>query len=384
MHAKIHKIYLDNAASTHVDETVVKAMLPFLTEKYGNASSLHSFGRDAKEALEEARLVIAKSLNAQPKEIIFTSGGTESNNLALQKIAYTHKNKGNHIITTKIEHDSVVKTCTFLENNCFIVTYLNVDNEGLVSVKELEKAITPKTILVSIIHGNNEIGTMQDLKSLYTICKKKGVYFHTDACQSYMKTPLSAHDADLISLNAHKLHGPKGVGALFVKEGTQIQPLMYGGGHERGLRPGTENVAGIVGFAKAVQLMNEKEITQMKKLRDYFIDSVVKEIRDCKVNGPRTLRLCNNIHLAFKHVEAESVLLHLDNYGIAVSTASACASQSLKASHVIDAIGLSEEYKHGTVRMSLSKYTTKEELDYTLKKLKEVVEKIRELNPLSV
>jgi len=376
-------VYLDNGATTVVDPEVIKVMNKYYSEEYGNASSTHHKGQEAKRALEEARTAIAKSIGAKDKEIYFTSGGTESNNFAIKGIAFANKDRGNHIITTKIDHDCVLNSCKWLETQGFKVTYLRVDKEGFVSTEALEKAITPKTILVSIIHGNNEIGTIQDLKSLYEICKKHKVYFHTDACQSYTKTELSAKHADLITLNAHKLHGPKGVGALYIKEGTKITPLAHGGGHERWMRGGTENIPGIMGFAKSVKLaMDSKHVKQMTKMRDYFIEELFK-IPDTTLNGPKgDKRLCNNINVSFRYVEGESVGSFLDAKGICTSTGSACSSHTLEPSHVIMALENNPERAHGSLRFTISRFTTKDELDFALKEVENTVNKLRKISPL--
>ena len=373
------KVYLDNAATTKVDEDVVEAMQPFFTEKYGNPSSIHSLGEESRQAIEEVREIIAKSIDASPSEIIFTSGGTEANNLALKGVT----NKGDHIITTKIEHDSVIKTCKWLESQGIKVTYLSVDEEGFIDLNELEKAIISETKLVSIIHGNNEIGTIQDLENIGKICKKHNILFHTDACQSYTKVELNVkkYNLDLVTLNAHKIHGPKGVGALFIKKGTKITSLAHGGGHEFGIRSGTENTPAIVGFAKAVELGIKEDVKQMIALRDYFIDELLK-IPDAKLNGSRENRLCNNINISFKYIEGESIGSFLDSEGISTSTGSACSSRSLEPSHVMMALENNPERAHGSIRLTISKYTTKEEIDFTLKEIKKTVEKLRKTSPL--
>jgi cysteine desulfurase len=378
------RIYLDNAATTKVDNEVVKAMLLFLVEKYGNASSLHSFGQEANAALEGSRSIIAKSLNALPEEIVFTSGGTESDNLAIRGIAYANRGRGNHIITSRIEHPAVLNTCRALEKEGFKVTYLDVDKFGLIDIKALEDSITKKTILVSIMHANNEIGTIQDVAKIGELCRRKGVYFHTDAVQSYTKVPIDAKklDVDLVSLSSHKLHGPKGVGALYVRKGTKIIPISAGGAHERKLRPGTENVSGIVGFAKAVEIAKEDDNKRMLKLRNRLVKELL-EIPHTNLNGHPSLRLCNNASISFHFVEGESLLMHLDAKGIAVSTGSACSSHELKASHVLLAIGLRHEIAHGTIRFSLSKYNTEKEIDYTINCVKEVVQQLRRISPLA-
>ena len=335
------EIYLDAGATTRVDPKVVAVMMKHLQQDYGNASSSHSVGQKAKSVLENSRRIIASSIKAKPEEIIFTSGGTESNNFAIKSIAFTNKNKGNHIITTKIEHDCVLNSCKWLEEQGFKVTYLDVDEQGFVAPEKLENAITDKTILVSIIHANNEIGTIQDLKVLGDICKKHKVYFHTDACQSFTKTKLNVKDfnIDLITINAHKIHGPKGVGCLFIKKGTNIKPWQHGGGHEFGLRSGTENVPAIVGFAEAVKLgMKKQYLVHMQNLRNKMIKELLS-IPDTKLNGPKEKRLCNNINICFKGIDAATLGAKLDNKGIASSLASACSTNSDKPSHVLKAIG---------------------------------------------
>ncbi|MBW2974815.1 cysteine desulfurase NifS [Candidatus Woesearchaeota archaeon] len=378
------KVYLDNGATTMVDKEVAKAIRAYLTGKFGNASSLHRFGQEAKSALEKGREVIAKRINAEPEEIIFTSGGTESDNLALKGVAYALRDKGNHIITTRIEHHAVERTCRFLEKEGFKVTYLDVDKDGFVDMEQLRKSITDKTMLVSIIHANNEIGTIQDIGKIGEICREKGVYFHTDAVQSFTKVPIDVKEQGitLASFSAHKIHGPKGIGALYVKKGTRIRPLMHGGSQENDLRPGTENTAGIMGFAKAAEMAGQEHCRKMEELRDYFIEKVEKEIPEVKLNGARKKRLCNNINITFKCIEGESLLLKLDDRGIAVSTGSACSSRELKPSHVLIAIGVPPAMAHGSIRFSLSRFTTKEELDYTVKNLKEVVAELRKISPL--
>jgi len=378
-------IYLDNAATTKLDPKVLKAMLPYFTEKYGNASSTHTKGREAREALERSRRIIAKSIGAKPQEIIFTSGGTESNNFALKAIAFNNKHRGNHIITTKIEHECVLQTCKWLETQGFKVTYLDVDKEGFVSPQDLEKAITDKTILVSIIQGNNEIGTIQGLKALGGVCGEHNVYFHTDACQSYTKTELNVNKMhlDLVTLNAHKIHGPKGIGALYIRKGTNISAWQHGGGHERNLRSGTENIHGIVGFAEAVKLgMNKKHIKHMTRLRDKLIEGVLS-IPGVRLNGPTgDKRLCNNANFAFKKIEGEAIGGYLDLKGVCSSTGSACSTHSLEPSHVLQAIGLSKIDANGSLRLSLSRFTTEEEIDYVLKVLPGIVKKLRMISPL--
>ncbi len=379
-------IYLDNAATTKVDDEVLKTMIPYFNEKYGNASSVHFKGQEAKEALEKSRKVIAKEIGAKNYEIIFTSGGTESNNFALKGLFFWNKenNTGkNHIVTTKIEHDCVRNTCKWLEKQGVRVTYLDVDEEGFVNLAELEGAITDETFVVSVIHGNNEIGTIQDLKAIGEVCKRKGVLFHTDACQSFTKVPINVkkQNLDLVTLNAHKIHGPKGVGALYIRASVKIVPLLHGGGHERGLRSGTENVSGIVGFAKAVSIANKKDIEKMIRLRNKLIEGILK-IPNTRLNGSREKRLCNNINISFNNIEGESVGGYLESLGICTSTGSACASHSLETSHVLKAIGLTPLQANSSLRLSISKYTTEEEINFVLEKLSKVVEKLRKISPI--
>lgn len=388
MFSKKLEVYFDNAATTRVDDKVVEAMLPYFIDKYGNASSQHIKGTEAKEALEKSRKIIAKSLGADSREIIFTSGGTESNNLALKGLFFwnqENKTGKNHIITTKIEHDCVINTCKWLETQGAKVTYLDVDSEGFVNPKDIEKSITDKTFLVSIIHGNNEIGTIQDLETIGKICKSKGVLLHTDACQSFTKVPMdvSKLNLSLVTLNAHKIHGPKGVGALYIKDGVKITTLAHGGGHERKLRSGTENIPGIVGFAKAVDIADKKDIKKMNEVRDKLIEGILK-IQNVKLNGPRgDKRLCNNINVSFNNIEGESVGGYLEQLGIYTSTGSACMSHSLEPSHVLKALGVTPVQSNSSLRVSISKYTTEKEVEYFLEHLPKIVEKLRKISPLA-
>ena len=381
----MRQIYFDNAATTRVDDEVLKTMLPYFTEKYGNASSTHFIGQEAKAAMERSRNIIAKAIGAKASEIIFTSGGTEANNFALKGTFFANYPRKNHIITTRIEHDCVLNTCKWLETQGAKVTYLDVDAEGFIDLKELENAITDKTIVVSVIHGNNEIGTMQDLEAIGKICKKKGVLFHTDACQSFTKVPIDVRkqNLDFVTLNAHKIHGPKGVGALYIKEGIKIVPLFHGGGHERKIRSGTENVSGIVGFAKAVEIANKKNVEKMEKLRDKIIERILA-IPNTRLNGSRENRLCNNINISFNNIEGEAIGGYLENFGIATSTGSACASHSLETSHVLKAIGLTPIQANSSIRISISKYTTEEEVDYLIESLQKIVEKLRRISPIQM
>lgn len=378
------QIYLDNAATTKVDEKVVKAMLPYFSEKFGNASSIHQKGQEAKNAMEGARKIIAKFIGAKTREIYFTSGGTEANNWALKGLFFENYPDKNHIITTKIEHDCVLNSCNWLEKQGATITYLDVDSEGFVDLEQLKDSITEKTFLVSIIHGNNEIGVIQDLEKIGKICKEKNVLFHTDACQSFTKIELDVKKMNLglVTLNAHKIHGPKGIGALYIRDRIKISPLFHGGGHERKLRSGTENISGIVGFAKAVEIASKKDIEKMKELRDKLIKEILK-ISGVKLNGAKgDLRLCNNINVSFGNIEGEAIGGYLEQKGIYTSTGSACASHSLESSHVLKAIGLPAVEANSSIRVSISKYTTEEESDYFLEALKKIVNKLRRISPL--
>ena len=385
------KVYLDNAATTKVDEKVVKAMLPYFTDKYGNASSQHLTGSDAKIALENSRKIIAKKINAKSSEIIFTSGGTESNNFALKGLWFSqieNKTGKNHLITTKIEHDSILQVCKWLEKRGCTVTYLDVDEFGFINLEDLENAINSKTFLVSVISGNNEIGVIQDIEEIGKICRGKKVLFHTDACQSFTKIDLNVkkQDIDLMTLNAHKINGPKGIGALYISEKIQngITPLLHGGGHEFKLRSGTENIPGIVGFAKAVDLVSKKDILKMEKLKNKLIEGLLK-IENVKLNGSLAegKRLCNNVNVSFMNIEGEAVGGYLESYGIFTSTGSACMSNTLKSSHVLKALGFGPLRANSSLRISLSKDNTEEEINYFLKRISGIVKKLRRFSPLS-
>jgi len=368
-------IYLDNAATTKVDKEVLKSMLPYFKELYGNASSHHSLGKDSRNAVEGIRKIIADSLNAKSEEIFFTSGGTESNNLALKWI-----DEG-HIITTKIEHESVLEVCKFLEGKGVNVSYLDVDADGLIDLKMLEKSIKKDTKLVSIIHGNNEIGVLQDVEKIGGICRKKEVLLHIDACQSFGKVPLNVKKlhVDLITLNAHKIHGPKGIGALYVRKGVKIKPLFHGGGHEQELRSGTENVPAIVGFGKAIQELNKKDVEKMDLLRDRLISKFL-EMDEVKLQGSRDRRLCNNVNIGFLGVDSEILESALDVKGIKVSSGAACSSHRLKKSHVLKALPGNDKYVENCIRFSLSKYNTKREIDQTFRIVRNLVERMRSVN----
>ena len=380
---KAKEIYMDNGATTKVDPKALEAMMPYFDKEYGNASSLHTLGSNAKNALEKARNAIAKSINAEPDEIIFTSGGTESDNLALKGIAFANKKKGNHIIATQVEHKAILNACKWLESQGFEITYLPVDKEGFIDDKKLEEALTNQTILVSIIHGNSEIGTIQDLEKLGAVCKKHKVYFHTDACQSYTKTEIDVkkQHLDLVTINSHKINGPKGVGALYIRKGISITPLLHGGDHEFKLRASTENIPGIVGFAEAVKLADKKHIDYMTKLRDKLIDGILR-IQKVRLNGPKgNERLCNNANFSFKGIEGESIVGYLDAEGVCSSTGSACSEKTLEPSHILKAIGLTNEEANGSIRLTLSRFNTEEEIDYVLKVLPEIVKKLRSISP---
>jgi cysteine desulfurase len=383
---KNKRIYLDHAATTPVDSEVLEVMKPYFSQKFGNASSLHSFGIEAREALEKARKKAAKFIGARPAEIIFTSGGTESDNLAIKGTALANKDKGNHIITSKIEHPAIRNPCNWLEKNGFRVSYLDVDAQGMVNPKDVEKEITKETILVSIMHANNEIGTIEPIAEIGKICKKHRVYFHTDAVQSFGKIPIDVRkmNIDLLSASSHKLYGPKGVGLLYIKQDVKIEPVQHGGGHEQSLRSGTENVVGIIGFTRAIELAEKimrKEADRQTKLRDKIIKEFSK-VDGAKLNGHQTNRLPNNVNFSFKGIEGESLLIRLNEKGIAVSTGSACSSKSLKPSQILTSIGLSDEQAHGSLRITLGKDNKEEDIDYVIKEIKKILNSLRKINPL--
>lgn len=386
MKGKEKRIYLDYAATTPVDKRVLKAMLPFFSEKFGNPASAHNFGQEAKQALDMARMVVAKDLGAEPKEIVFTSSATESNNLALKGVALANKEKGKHIIISLIEHDCVLNSANWLEKQGFEITRLNVDEHGLIDLEELKSAIRQETILVSIMHANNEIGAIQPIKEIGQICKERNIIFHTDAAQSFGKIPINVNEMniDLLTASSHKMYGPKGVACLYIRTGIEIEPIIHGGGQEIGLRSSTVNVAGIVGFAKAVELCKdeaEKESARLEKLRDKLISGVLKNIPHSYLNGPAFKRLPNNINLRFDFIEGESIVVLLDSYGIAASTGSACSSPKLQPSHVLLGLGLKPEQAHGSLRLSLGRWTTEKEIDYVLEVLPGIIKKLREISP---
>ena len=381
------RIYLDNAATTKTSQEVVDAMLPYFTENYGNASSIYEVGQRSKEAITTAREEIAKVLGAKTEEIYFTAGGSEADNWALKAAFEAYSQKGNHIITTKIEHHAILHTCEYLEKKGAEITYLDVDENGLVNLDELQKAIRPETILISIMFANNEIGTIEPIKEIGMIAKEHGVLFHTDAVQAFGQVPIDVDEMniDMLSSSAHKINGPKGIGFLYIRKGVKIRSFVHGGAQERKRRAGTENVPGIVGYgvaAKRAAETMEVRTAKERELRDYFIDRVLKEIPYVKLNGDPVKRLPNNINLSFRFVEGESLLIMLDMKGIAASSGSACTSGSLDPSHVLLAIGLPHEIAHGSLRLTLGEDTTKEDLDYTLEQLKEIIGKLRDLSPL--
>lgn len=379
--------YFDHAATTAVKEEVLKEMLPYFSINYGNASSIYSIGRNSKRALDNARMQVAIALNCSPKEIYFTGCGSESDNIALKGIAYANKHKGNHIITTKIEHPAILNTCKTLEKEGFIVTYLNVDENGFISIDELKSAITNKTILISIMFANNEIGTIQPIKEIGEIARLKQIYFHTDAVQAVgnVKIDVKEMGIDLLSMSAHKFYGPKGVGALYVKEGINFNKLQDGGHQEKDKRAGTENVAGIVGLGKAIEIAYrnfDKYNEKLTTLRDYYISQVEKKIPEVKLNGDRTKRLPGNANISFKGIEGESLLLNLDMKGICASSGSACSTGSLNPSHVLMAIGLPHEIAHGSLRTTFGDENTREDIDYLVESLVEIVAKLRDMSPM--
>jgi cysteine desulfurase len=384
---KMKRVYLDNSATTKVDDEVVNAMLPYFTEKYGNASSLYTLGREAHEAVEIARQQVASAIGANPAEIIFTSGGTEADNIAIIGSAMANRKKGNHIITSSIEHPAVLETCRHLEKEGFKVTYLPVTPEGIIRVDDVAAAITNETILITIMQVNNEIGSIQPIAEISKIAKEKGVKLHTDAVQALGKVKVNVNDlgVDMMSISGHKIHGPKGIGALYLRKGTQVRSLVYGGGHERGIRSGTENTPGMIGMGKACEIAMrdfDRNVAHMTRLRDKLMDGLLK-IEHSRLNGPRgALRSPNNVNISYSFVEGESMVLLLDMQGIEVSTGSACSSKKLEPSHVLLSCGLPAEEAHGSLRMTNSKYTTEEDVDQVINTLPGVVARLREMSPL--
>lgn len=382
------RIYMDNAATTAVSPEVLQAMLPYFTDIYGNPSSIHSTGRDARRAVDAARKQVAAAIGAQPTEIYFTAGGSESDNWAIKGTAFAKRAKGNHIITSQIEHHAVLHTCAWLEKQGFEVTYLPVDEFGRVRVEDVEKAITDKTILISIMAANNEIGTLQPIAEIGKLAKSRGILFHTDAVQAMGAIPIdvNAMNIDMLSMSGHKFHGPKGIGVLYVRKGVHPDIFMHGGAQERGQRAGTENLAGIVGIGKAIELATqnlEANAARMSRLRDKLIDGILAEIPDVRLNGHRTERLPNNVNVSIRYIEGEAMLLRLDLAGIAGSSGSACTSGSLDPSHVLLAIGLPHEIAHGSLRLSLGTDTTEEQVDEVLRVLPGIVKDLRAMSVLN-
>lgn len=386
---KNKQIYLDHAATTPMDPQVLEAMEPYFGPEYGNPSSIYAIGQKAKNAMQIARVEISEILGCFPEEIIFTSGGTESDNLAILGVARANKAKGNHIITTTIEHHAVLHPCEALEKEGFEVTYVPVEPNGIVDPAKIKEAVRDDTILISVMYANNEIGTIQPIAKIGRMCKKKGIPFHTDACQATGALMLNVDrlHLDLMTINGSKMYGPKGIGLLYVRQGTNIQPIMYGGEQERRLRPGTENVAGIIGMAKALTLAQENQEEENKRLidlRDYMIKEISERIPKTKLNGDPVERLPNNVNVTISDIEGEAMLLRLDMASIAASSGSACTSGSLDPSHVILALGESYERAHGSIRFSLGKDTTKKDIDYVLDVLPKIVEDLRAISPVSL
>lgn len=384
----MRRIYLDHSATTPVDLEVAELMMTYYTEKYGNPSSVHSFGREAKQALEEARRQVAELIGATPQEVTFTSGGTEADNLAILGTAAALSKKGKHLITSAIEHHAVLETCEYLQKNGYELTVIPVDEEGIVLVEDVRKAIRPDTILISIMHANNEVGAIQPIVEIANLAKEHGITFHVDAVQSLGKIPINVKEMniDLLTVSSHKIYGPKGVGALYIRKGVRIVPLAHGGSQEKRRRSGTENTPGIIGFGKACELIGKRmaeEAELQKKLRDKLMNGIVERIEYVKVNGPLgEKRLSNNVNVSIRFVEGESLLLSLDMLGIAASSGSACTSGSLDPSHVLLAMGLVHEIAHGSLRFSLGRQNTEEEIDYVLEQLPKIVERLRMMSPL--
>jgi len=381
------RIYLDYAATTPTHPEVVKAMLPYFTDAFGNPSSIYSYGQEAKGAMEEARDNVAALIGAQSEEVIFTSGGTEADNFALKGVVFSNESKGNHIITSSIEHHAVLETCKFLERRGFSITYLPVDAYGTVDPDDVKRAITDKTTLISVMHANNEMGTIEPIAEIGKVAKEAGIYFHTDAVQAVGHIPVDVNEikADLLSMSAHKLYGPKGVGALYIRKGTKLISFMHGGEQESGRRASTENVSGIVGFGKAAELARQemnREAERLTYLRDRLIKGLLERIDHIHLNGHPTMRLPNNVNLSVDYVEGESILLNLDLEGICASTGSACSSSNLEPSHVLLAMRLSHEQAHGSLRLTLGKWTTEEEIERVLDILPGIVAKLRAMSPL--
>ncbi|HVJ50460.1 cysteine desulfurase NifS [Desulfitobacterium sp.] len=384
----MRRVYLDYSATTPVDPEVAQLMMTYYTEKYGNPSSVHGFGQEAKEGLEKAREQVATLIGAQPTEITFTSGGTEADNLAILGTADAQQKKGKHIITSAVEHHAVLETCEYLEKNGFDLTVVPVDEEGFIDPQAVAKAIRPDTILITIMHANNEVGTIQPIAEIGKIAQEKGIIFHVDAVQSLGKIPIDvkAMNIDLLTISSHKIYGPKGVGALYIRKGVKLTPRVFGGGQEKKRRSGTENLPGIVGFGKACELAGERMEEEEKRLavlRDKLMDGILERVDYVKVNGPRgDKRLPNNVNVSILYVEGESLLLSLDMMGIAASSGSACTSGSLDPSHVLLAMGLKHEVAHGSLRFSLGRQNTEADIDYVLEKLPAIVDRLRAMSPL--
>ncbi|SKC69795.1 cysteine desulfurase NifS [Maledivibacter halophilus] len=381
------RIYLDYSATTPMKKEVLDEMMPYFSEKYGNPSSIYSFGREAKQAIDVARDRLAKAVGASSKEIFFTGGGSEADNWAIKGIAYANRNKGNHIITSKIEHHAVLHVCEYLEKDGFEVTYLDVDEYGMIDLEQLKEAITDKTILITIMYVNNEIGTIQPIKEIGKIAKEKGVYFHTDAVQALGNIPIDIKelDVDIMNFSAHKIYGPKGVGGIYIRKGVKIHPFIHGGAQERKRRAGTENVPGIVGFGKAAELATQNldsHIAHVKRLRDKLIEGIQNNIDYVRLNGHPTERHPGNVNFCFEFIEGESLLLSLDMVGIAGSSGSACTSGSLDPSHVLMAIGLTHEIAHGSLRLTIGDFTKEEDIDYVVEHLITIVDRLRQMSPL--
>ena len=380
-------IYLDHAATTAARPEVVEAMLPYFTEQFGNPSSVYGFAAGNKKAITDVRELIAKTLNGNTQDVYFTAGGTESDNWALKAAAEAYRAKGNHIITTKIEHHAILHTCEYLEKNGFEITYLDVDEYGIVKLDQLKAAIRPETILISVMFANNEIGSIQPIAEIGAIAKEHGIIFHTDAVQAYGQVPIDvqAMNIDMLSASGHKLNGPKGIGFLYIKKGLKLRSLIHGGAQERKRRAGTENVTGIVGLGKAIEIAMatmEKRTAKELEMRNYLIDRILAEIPYARLNGHRTNRLPNNVNISFQFIEGESLLIMLDMKGICASSGSACTSGSLDPSHVLLAIGLPHEIAHGSLRLTLGDENTMEEMDYVVEELKAIVQRLRDMSPL--
>ena len=381
------KVYMDNAATTKLSPDVLNAMMPYLTDIYGNASSVHAFGREAREGVEHARNQVAAAINASPDEIFFTAGGTESDNMAIKGVAHKYAKKGKHIITTAIEHHAVLHTCEALEKEGYEVTYLPVDEDGLISVEQVRAAMRDDTLLVTVMFANNEVGTIEPIAEIGALCRERNVLFHTDAVQAVCHIPIDVKvmNIDLMSISAHKFHGPKGIGALYCRKGIVLEPVIVGGAQERKRRAGTENVAGIVGLGAAIERAHKNmaaDMARVSALRDKLISGILKNIPHVKLNGHPTQRLPQNVNFSIRYIEGESILLMLDINGIAASSGSACTSGSLDPSHVLLAMGIPHEIAHGSLRLTLSDMTTDEEVDYVLETLTKTVKRLRDMSPL--